>query len=260
MFWATLLLSIIYLVTVYSQTWTGTYTVTTTCNVVICCCASDRIVITQQTPTVLILHVSLTGLCFGQTSYNSAVPNPTGYSADITLGIFTLEVTLSADSNKLTITDPMGVSCTTQAAREATTSMSSIAYTTIVISDAISSTTTTQDATTSTTTSEILTTTYPSTIVESSTFNSIFMAEVTIVSTSISTGANVTLDILSMSKTPEISTVGTSIGITAVTYGTMVTGSHSMNSNSVRPYASIKMLATILSCFMYSNQYFNIMN
>ncbi|CAF3401182.1 unnamed protein product [Rotaria socialis] len=248
----TLLLSTIYLVTVYSETWAGTYTVTTTCNVVICCCASDIIVITQEAPTVLILNVSLTGLCFGQTSYNSAVPNPTGYSVDIKLGPFTIEVTLSADSNNLTIINSMQPSCTIQAARTATTSSTST--TTLV------STTTNRDATTSTTTNEILTTTYPSTIVESSILNSTFMAEVNTVSTSISTGANVSMDILSMSTAPATSTVRTSTGITTVTYGPMVTGSYSMNSNSARPYASTKMLPTILSCCMYSNKYFIIMN
>lgn len=108
-----------YFPTALSQTWVGTFTVQPGCDINQCCCLSNQIQITQPTTGKLFFNASLTGYCFGQTSYSGQVDNPNGYSITAGNTLVTLGISLSSDSKNLTITNSMGSSCTTTATRQA---------------------------------------------------------------------------------------------------------------------------------------------
>ena len=112
-------------VVVQSQTWVGSYTPDSSCNVNQCCCISNKMIITQPASNTISFNTSLAGVCFGQTSYGGDVTYSGGYSISISNSLVTLVITLSSDSNSLTITSSMGSACTVGAVRDATTAAAS---------------------------------------------------------------------------------------------------------------------------------------
>ena len=96
---------------VQSQTWAGTYTPDTQCNQASCCCATDSFVMTRTSDTVLAYSVSLIGQCFGFSTYAGNADYPTGYTLVASGNGVTLTITLSSDSNMLTIQSSFGASC-----------------------------------------------------------------------------------------------------------------------------------------------------
>ncbi|CAF3535234.1 unnamed protein product [Rotaria socialis] len=110
-------------VAVQSQAWPGSYTPDSSCNVNQCCCIINDMVITQPTSNTISFNTSLTGVCLGETSYDGDANYSGGYSISVSNSLVTLAITLSSDSNNLTITSStsMGSACTVIAARDATT-------------------------------------------------------------------------------------------------------------------------------------------
>lgn len=112
-----LILLIIDLVTVESQIWTGTFNVTAGCDTTACCCPTNQAMVIQSAADTLTFNTSITGVCFYRDSVSASVAYPNGYSFQIEYLIITLTITLSSDSNSLTITNSMGESCGSQATR-----------------------------------------------------------------------------------------------------------------------------------------------
>ncbi|CAF3472769.1 unnamed protein product [Rotaria socialis] len=118
MYWTNGFVFVTCILAVQPQTWVGTYAVGSTCNVNRCCCVSDVIEITESTSTTLLVTTGLAGSCFGLATYSGGIVYTGGYSITLTISTITLSITLSADSNNITIINSMGTSCTTGAVRQ----------------------------------------------------------------------------------------------------------------------------------------------
>ncbi len=121
MCWATIFVTAACFMTVHSQTWNGTFIPDSACNTGTCCCVSSEIIITRPTSSLLAFNGSLNGVCLGRTSFSSTAAYPNGYTVSITISIVTLGITLSNDSNTLTIANSLSSSCTVIAVRQVTT-------------------------------------------------------------------------------------------------------------------------------------------
>jgi hypothetical protein len=119
MHWTIILLLTTCIITVHSQTWSGTCIVNSTCDTTYCCFLSNQIILTILSSNTLGFNTSLNGaLWLGQTSYSNQITYPTGYTSTISVSFITLTFTLSSDSSTLTITSSLVSSCSTKAVRE----------------------------------------------------------------------------------------------------------------------------------------------
>ena len=110
--WAILVLLATHFIPVQCQVWTGIFIINATCSPSFCCCSSNSIAFSRPSSTVLSFNTSLAGnLCQGLTSYASQATYPTGYTVSFTISIITLTISLSNDSNILTMTSSLGASC-----------------------------------------------------------------------------------------------------------------------------------------------------
>jgi hypothetical protein len=100
-----------------SQTWTGTFNITPSCDTAHCCCFSGQLVMTQSTSSTLSLTTGLSGLCFGQSTMSITIPYPTGYTSSLGLVDQLLSLTLSSDSNTITITNNLIPQCNENSVR-----------------------------------------------------------------------------------------------------------------------------------------------
>ncbi|CAF1415585.1 unnamed protein product [Rotaria sp. Silwood1] len=119
--WTIALIFITYLMTVHAQTWAGSFTTDSSCDTSQCCCLSNKIVIARPSSNLIFFNTSLSGMCLGQTSYSGTSDYPSGYSVTVSVSIVTLTITLSGDSNSITIDNSLGPSCGVQATRDVTT-------------------------------------------------------------------------------------------------------------------------------------------
>ena len=102
---------------VHCQMWVGNFTTDNLCDQQSCCCIGPDLQLTQSGSS-LAFRVALRGQqCFGQTSYSNQGDYPTGYTSTISISGLTITLTLSSDSNNLTIVSSMGASCTSMATR-----------------------------------------------------------------------------------------------------------------------------------------------
>jgi hypothetical protein len=112
---------------VYSQTWIGTYNISSTCDTATCCCITNQVLITPSSQNYFGFNISLAGTCYGLTSYSANVADPNSYTVTTSISIITLTIQLSSDSSTLTISNSYSASCDAVAVREA-----AIVQTTIV--------------------------------------------------------------------------------------------------------------------------------
>jgi hypothetical protein len=130
--WTIVFLFATYVTVIYAQTWTGTFTVDSACSTFSCCCVSNQMVITSPASSVLFLNTTLTGVCYGMTSFTGNITYPTGYTITQSLYTITLLITLSSNSSTISITSSAGPSCSSGAVRLVT-----MVATSTVRSDAI---------------------------------------------------------------------------------------------------------------------------
>ncbi len=102
---------------VQSQTWTGTFTIDSTCNTVVCCCLNGQIVITHPTTSILAFTSGINGPCGNLATFTGTTPYPNGYAGYLTLGIQNLTLTLSSDSNTISAVNPTSSACNGNAKR-----------------------------------------------------------------------------------------------------------------------------------------------
>ena len=96
---------------VQSQNWIGVYTLESLCEQATCCCPSNSFTMTRPSQNVLGYSLSLAGQCGGLTSYSGQGSYPANYSFRAPINVTSLTITLSDDSNALTIDSALGELC-----------------------------------------------------------------------------------------------------------------------------------------------------
>ncbi len=174
MHWIIIFLLANFWTAVYSQTWIGTYNITSTCDAKTCCCVRHQVLITRSSPNFFGFNVTVEGYCFGLTSYYDDVADPNSYTITASISIITLTIQLSSDSSTLTISNSYSASCDAVAIRQAaivaTTTLQTTTLQTTTIQALIVQTTTLQTTIIQTTT--VQTTTVQTTTLQTTTVHS----------------------------------------------------------------------------------------
>ena len=123
------LIIIIYMPMIQSQVWGGIFSTTPGCVQASCCCPTTDIQVYEYSNTIA-LNLTLDGsLCMNfATLFQTNLPKPDGFSLTMTVFIVTFTVTMSSDSNTITVSSTLGSQCTVVANRIGT--LAAIASTT----------------------------------------------------------------------------------------------------------------------------------
>ena len=103
-----LLVSIISVV--QSQTWEGNYTTDSSCDTTSCCCLSGKVIVAYGAPNLYAVVSGVSGVCGGQTIF-SGVAHTNGYSGWMVVGSTNDTLTLSGDSQTVTLANPTYSAC-----------------------------------------------------------------------------------------------------------------------------------------------------
>jgi hypothetical protein len=99
---------------VQSQNWLGTYTPDTSCSTASCCCLSGQIVVSTPSTGFSSFTTGLSGgaLCGGYPAYTTNMSTPTGYVATLTISSITLTFTLDSSSSFINVSSTQsGFTC-----------------------------------------------------------------------------------------------------------------------------------------------------
>lgn len=100
------------ILSVQSQTWTGTFTADSTCDRTVCCCLDGTIVITNSSTNMLSGTSGLAGVCANNAntlSFNTSFPS--SYTSYITINGANITLTLSNNSNTIFASNPGNATC-----------------------------------------------------------------------------------------------------------------------------------------------------
>lgn len=117
MHWIAIFLLSTYLIAVDSQQWIGNFTVDSGCNMNQCCCLTNTIAISTTPSNQIAFNASLSGVCFGQTGYYGTADNPNGFTMTAGNAMASFTITLSSDSNTLSISSSLQPTCIMGAVR-----------------------------------------------------------------------------------------------------------------------------------------------
>ena len=103
---------------IQSQVWGGIFSTTPGCVQASCCCPTTDIQVYEYSNTIA-LNLTLDGsLCMNfATLFQTNLPKPDGFSLTMTVFIVTFTVTMSSDSNTITVSSTLGSQCTVVANR-----------------------------------------------------------------------------------------------------------------------------------------------
>lgn len=124
MYSAILLLTIISLPVVQSQMWPGVFRTAPVCAQAFCCCPTSDIYVTETPNNKISLNLTLAGvLCMDMSSlYQDNLYKPIGFSMIIPISLITFTISLTNDSNTITVASTLGPQCTAVANRIGTIS------------------------------------------------------------------------------------------------------------------------------------------
>ncbi|CAF1225402.1 unnamed protein product [Adineta ricciae] len=103
-----LLVSIISVV--QAQTWEGNYTTDSSCDTTSCCCLSGKVIVASGAPNVYAVVSGVNGVCGGQTIF-TGIAYTNGYSGWMVVGSTNDTLTLSSDSQTVTVINPVNSAC-----------------------------------------------------------------------------------------------------------------------------------------------------
>lgn len=107
-FYFILVLSMI--VATQGQTWAGTYKADSSCSTSSCCCLSGSVVLTSSSTNVYTVTSGASGVCGGATTFTGTAYT-SGYTGWILVVGNNDTLTLSSDSNTITVTNPVYSAC-----------------------------------------------------------------------------------------------------------------------------------------------------
>ncbi len=98
---------------VQSQNWDGTYTHDTSCSTASCCCLSGQVVVTTPSTGSVSFTTGLSATsCGGVPSYTTSMSTPSGYVATLNIGFFALTFTLDSSSSFINVSSiQAGATC-----------------------------------------------------------------------------------------------------------------------------------------------------
>jgi hypothetical protein len=90
---------------VQSQNWLGTYTPDPSCSTASCCCISGQVVVTTASAGFSSFTTGLSGgiLCGFATAYTTNMSTPSGYIATLMISVITLTFTLDSSSSFINV-------------------------------------------------------------------------------------------------------------------------------------------------------------
>mgnify|MGYP006892791247 FL=1 len=105
-----------------TQIWSGVYRPISECSLSICCCPASDVFINESTTNKLSFNISLTGdHCIGLPFFQqNNIDKPTDYTFSMVIFIIQFIVTLSDDSDTISIVNSFGDQCTITAKRHGT--------------------------------------------------------------------------------------------------------------------------------------------
>lgn len=93
-----------------SQTWEGNYTSDSSCDTTSCCCLSGKVIVVNGGSNMYAVVSGVSGVCGGQTMF-SGVAHTNGYSGWMVVGPSNDTLSLSADSQTVTVSNPSNSAC-----------------------------------------------------------------------------------------------------------------------------------------------------
>src|SRR5689334_13226735 len=105
------------IILVHSQQWTGIFTADSTCSRTLCCCLDGTIVVTRPSTNILAMSSRFSGQCGTLTIFAGTTPYPNDYSGYLMIGNTNLTLTLSCNSNTITVVNPTNSACNGNAYR-----------------------------------------------------------------------------------------------------------------------------------------------